>query len=202
MPNGTLGPFINSNYGDVAVATVAVTGDGFSYAEIEDAAEDLQTGLYAVDGITKVSLSGNQEERIWLEIDSRRLAVVGIQLPQLLRDLGDQNVILPAGRIDADGTNIVLEANGNLGSIEDIGGVLTQLPTGDIVRLRDLMTVRRGYVDPPQQPVYFNGEPAVLVSVEMSDDRDIQKLGRTLRAEIARLEQNQPIGIAYNISTF
>ncbi|TMM51318.1 efflux RND transporter permease subunit [Sulfitobacter sabulilitoris] len=202
LPEGTLGPVVNTNYGDVAVATVAVTGDGFSYAEIEDAAEDLQTGLYAIDGITKVSLSGDQEERIWLEIDSRRLAAVGIQLPQLLSDLGDQNVILPAGRIDADGTNIVLEANGNLSSLEEIGGVLTQLPTGDIVRLRDLMTVRRGYVDPPRQPVYFNDEPAVLVSVEMSDDRDIQKLGRTLRGEIARLEQTQPIGIAYNLSTF
>ncbi|MDJ0631472.1 MAG: efflux RND transporter permease subunit [Rhodobacter sp.] len=202
LPEGTFGPFVNTNYGDVAVATVAVTGEGFSYAEIQDAAEDLQNGLYAVDGITKVSLSGDQEERIWLEIDSRRLAAVGIQLPQLLSDLDDQNVILPAGRIDAAGTNIVLEANGNLGSLEDIGGVLTQLPTGDIVRLRDLMTVRRGYVDPPQQPVYFNGQPSVLVSVEMSDDRDIQKLGRTLRAEIVRLEQTQPIGIAYNISTF
>ena len=202
LPEGTLGPFINTNYGDVAVATVAVTGDGFSYAEIEDAAEDLQTGLYAVDGITKVTLSGNQEERIWLEIDSRRLAAVGVQLPQLLSDLDDQNVILPAGRIDAAGTNIVLEANGNLGSLEDVRTVLTQLPNGDIVRLKDLMTVRRGYVDPPQQPVYFNGTPAVLVSIEMSDDRDIQKLGRTLRAEIAKLEQTQPIGIAYNISTF
>lgn len=202
LPSGTYGPLINTNYGDVAVATVAVTGDGFSYAEIEDAAEDLQSGLYAVDGITKVSLSGQQDERIWLEIDSRRLAAVGIQLSQLLSDLDKQNVILPAGRIDAGGTSIVLEANGNLGSLDDIGGVLTKLPSGDIVRLRELMTVRRGYVDPPQRPVYFNGAPAVLVSVEMSEDRDIQTLGATLLAEIEQLEQAQPIGISYRISTF
>ena len=202
LPSGTFGPLINTNYGDVAVATVAVTGDGFSYAEIEDAAEDLQSGLYAVDGITKVSLSGQQDERIWLEIDSRRLAAVGIQLPQLLSDLDKQNVILPAGRLDAGGTSIVLEANGNLGSLKDIEGVLTKLPSGDIVRLRELMTVRRGYVDPPQRPVYFNGAPAVLVSVEMSEDRDIQTLGTTLLAEITNLEQTQPIGISYRISTF
>ncbi|WP_135505815.1 efflux RND transporter permease subunit [Roseovarius aestuariivivens] len=202
LPEGTLGPFVNTNYGDVAIATVAVTGDGFSMSEIEDAAEDLQTGLYRIDGITKVSLSGVQEERIWLEIDSRRLAAIGVQLPTLLQDLDAQNVILPAGRIEADGTNIVLEANGNLGSLADIGAVLTQLPGGEIVRLEDLMIVRRGYVDPPAQPVYFDGQPAILVSVEMSEDRDIQKIGRTLRSEIRALEQTQPIGIAYNISTF
>ncbi len=202
LPDGTFGPFVNTNYGDVSIATIAVTGEGFSYAEIEGAAEALQTGLYRMPGITKVSLSGVQDERIWLEIDSRRLAAIGVQLPQLLGDLGDQNVILPAGRIDADGTNIVLEANGNLASLDDVRAVLTRLPTGDIVRLQDLMIVRRGYVDPPDRPVYFNGEPAVLVSVEMADDRDIQKLGRALRTEIAKLEQAQPVGIVYNISTF
>jgi len=202
LPEGTRGPFVNTNYGDVAVATVAVTGEGFGMAEIARAAEDLQAGLYALDGITKVTLSGVQDERIWLEVDVRRLATIGVQLPQLLQDLQSQNVILPAGEIDADGTTIRLEANGDLGSIEEVGALLTRLPNGVMVRLRDLVTPLRGYVDPPEQPVYFNGEPAVLVSVEMAEDRDIQKVGRTLRAEIARLETRQPIGISYNISTF
>lgn len=202
LPDGTKGPFVNTNYGDVAVATVAVTGDGFTMAEVAAAAEDLQSGLYAIDGITKVTLSGEQDERIWLEVDARRLASVGVQIPQLLQDLRDQNVILPAGQIDAAGTTILLEANGNLDTIEDVSAVLTQLPTGDIVRLRDLVTPRRGYVDPAQKPVYFNGQPAVLVSVEMADDRDIQKLGRTLRTQITQLEALQPIGVSFHISTF
>lgn len=203
LPDGTYGPFINTNYGDVAIATVAVTGDGFSYAEIAESAERLQQGLYKIDGVTKVSLSGVQDERIWLEIDTRKLATVGVQFREVVGDLQAQNVIMPAGQIDAAGTTITMEANGNLTSIEDIENVLTQLDgTGELVRLRDLMTVRRGYVDPIQKPVYFNGEPAVLVSVEMSDDRDIQKLGATLRQEIATLEQFEPIGFSFNISTF
>ncbi len=202
LPDGTRGPFVNTNYGDVAIATVAVTGEGFSYTEILEAAEDLQAGLYKVDGITKVTLSGEQEERIWLEIDSRRLAAVGVQIQQVLNDLQNQNVILPAGELDADGVTIILEANGNLESVEDIEEVLTQISSGDIVRLRDLMTVRRGYVDPIKNPVYFNGNPAILVSVEMADSRDIQQLGATLRAAIPKLEVEQPIGISFNVSTF
>ncbi|NNK79811.1 MAG: efflux RND transporter permease subunit [Litoreibacter sp.] len=201
LPDGTYGPLVNTNYGDVAIATIAVTGEGFSYAEISNAAEALRSGLYKVSGITKVSLQGEQEERIWLEIDSRRLAAIGVQLPQVLSDLRNQNVILPAGRLDADGTTIILEANGNFNTLEDIGAVLTQIPSGDIVRLRDLMSVRRGYVDPMEKPVYFNGAPAVLVSVEMAEDRDIQKVGRDLQAAVTALEQTQPIGISYNFST-
>ena len=203
LPSGTLGPFVNTNYGDVAVATIAVTGEGFSYAEIADAADDLRTALYGVDGVTKVSFYGDQDERIWLEIDSRRLAAVGAQIPRVLGDLQEQNVILPAGQIDADGTTIVLEANGNLESLDAVGGVLTQLSNqGDIVRLRDLMGVRRGYENPKDKPVYFNGQPAIVVSVEMADDRDIQQVGRELRRTVAEAEQQQPIGISYGISTF
>ncbi len=203
LPDGTQGPFVNTNYGDVSVATVAVTGEGFSYSEIWDAADDLRTGLYQLDGITKVSIYGEQEERLWLEIDSRRLAAVGVQIDQVLGDLQAQNVILPAGELDADGTNIILEANGDLSTVEDIGAILTKVPgLNGFVRLKDLMTVRRGYVDPLEKPVFFNGKPAMLVSVEMSDDRDIQKIGAVLATEIKALEQDQPIGISFDISTF
>lgn len=203
LPDGTSQPAVNSDYGDVAIATVAVTGDGFSLAEIEDVAEDLRTALFRVEGITKVSFSGVQEERIWLEVDIRKLAAVGVQLQQLLGDLQAQNVILPAGEIDADGNKITLEANGDLQSLEEIGAVLTKVSgLAGFVRLSDLVTVRRGYEDPKNAPVFFNGEPAIVAAIEMSPQTDIQDLGRRLDAALRAFENSQPIGIALNVSTF
>ncbi|MEO1609391.1 MAG: efflux RND transporter permease subunit [Pseudomonadota bacterium] len=203
LPDGTIGPQTNTDYGDVAIATVAVTGDGFSLAEVEDIAEDFRKYLYGIEGITKVNLYGTQDERVWLELDPRRIAAVGVQLEQVLNDLKNQNVILPAGRIDASGTNILLEANGDLRSIDEIKGVLTKVQgLAGYVRLSDLMSVRRGYVDPKETPVLFNGEPAIVVAIEMADDQDIQKLGRLLKQQISAFENTQPIGIAFNISTF
>lgn len=203
LPDATDGPFVNTDYGDVAIATVAVTGDGFDLAYIEDVAEDLQKDLYRVEGITKVSLYGKQDERIWLDLDTRKLASVGIQIDQLLTDLKAQNVILPAGELDADGTNIVLEANGDLSTVDEIRGVLTKVSgLSGYVRLADLVGVRRGFVDPKEKPVFFNGAPAIVLSVEMSDQTDIQALGMKLKKRIIGFEQSQPIGISLNISTF
>jgi multidrug efflux pump subunit AcrB len=203
LPDGTEGPFVNTDYGDVAIATVAVTGEGFSYAELHDSAEDLQEYLYELEGISKVSLYGVQDQRIWLEIDTRKLAAVGVQLTQVLNDLQAQNVILPAGEIDADGVNLILEANGDLRSVEEIGDVLTKVQgLSGFVRLKDLMSVRRGYQDPVRKPVYFSGREAVLVSVEMNDLEDIQKIGAALTKAVDAFEQTQPIGITYNFSTF
>ncbi|MEL7398732.1 MAG: efflux RND transporter permease subunit, partial [Pseudomonadota bacterium] len=203
LPEGTSGPFVNSDYGDVSIATVAITGDGYSLAEIEDVAEDLRTELFRVDGVTKVSFSGVQEERIWLEVDIRKLAAVGVQLEQLLGDLQEQNVILPAGEIDAGGNKIVLEANGDLQSIEEIGAVLTKVSgLSGFVRLSDLVTVRRGYEDPKDAPVFYNGVPAIVAAIEMSSQTDIQDLGVRLKAALDAFEAQQPIGISLNISTF
>ncbi|MEM1362772.1 MAG: efflux RND transporter permease subunit [Pseudomonadota bacterium] len=203
LPADTQGPFVNTDYGDVAIATIAVTGDGFDLAYIEDVAEDLQRELYTLSGITKVALYGTQQERIWLDLDTRELASVGVQLSQLFEDLRAQNVILPAGEIDAGGTTVVLEANGDLGTIDEIRNVLTQVEGLDgYVRLEDLVDVRRGYIDPPEDPAFFNGNPAVVLAVEMSDDTDIQDLGTRLEQKIREVENTKPIGIAFNISTF
>ncbi|MHA1523466.1 MAG: efflux RND transporter permease subunit [Alphaproteobacteria bacterium] len=203
LPSGTQGPFVNTDYGDVAVATVAVTGEGFTYAQISDIAQDLQKSLYTIDGVAKVILYGEQKERIWLEINSRKLAAVGIQIGQVLADLEAQNIILPAGRLNAGGVNLILEANGDLGSVEEIGNVLTKIQgLAGFVRLKDLLTVRRGYQDPKVKPVYFNGQPAVMAAIEMSAGVDIQDLGLRLKDAVARFEQRQPIGISYRFSTY
>ena len=203
LPSGTRGPFVNTNYGDVAIATVAVTGEGFSYVEIKQSAEDLREHLYTVDGVSKVTLFGVQEERIWLEIDSRKLAAVGVQIAQVLDDLSAQNVILPAGQLDAGGVNLILEANGDLESVEEIGDLLTKVQgQAGFVRLKDLLTVRRGYQSPKDRPVYYNGRPAVIVGIEMNDTEDIQKIGKALRADVGSFERTQPISIAYDFSTY
>lgn len=203
LPQGTKGPFINTDYGDVSIATVSVTGEGFSYAEISDAADRLRNKLYTLAGVGRVTLYGEQEERIWLEIDSRKLAAVGVQITQVLNDLQAQNVILPAGEIDAGGTTLILEANGDLESVEAVENVLTKVSgLSGFVRLKELLTVRRGYVDPKTKPVYFDGQPAVAVGVEMTEGEDIQKIGRLLKEAVTAHEATQPIGISYNFTTY
>lgn len=203
LPAGTDGPYVNTDYGDVAIATVAVTGDGYSYAEIRESAKALRRHLETIKGIGKITLFGEQKERVWLEIDSRKLAAVGVQLPQLLNDLQSQNVILPAGDIDADGVTIILEANGDLKNVESIKKVLTKVSgLSTLIKLEDLLNVRRGYEEPRNNPTFFNGDPSIILSVQMADGQDIQVLGPLLKNEVGKFEQTQPIGIAYSFSTY
>jgi len=149
LPEGTAGPFVNSDFGDVSVATVAITAEGFSYRDLKDVAEDFRKKLYQLAGVAKVELLGAQEERVWLEIDMKKLASVGVQLNLLVKDLQAQNVILPSGNINADGTRVLLETSGDFPNVRAIETMLTRVGTTDsLVRLADLVTVRRDYVAP------------------------------------------------------
>jgi multidrug efflux pump subunit AcrB len=203
LPEGALGPFVNSDFGDVSIATMALTAEGFSFREMKDAAEAFRKKLYLLRGVAKVEFFGIQDERVWLEIDARKLASVGVLLNALIADLQRQNVILPSGTINADGTRILLETSGDFPNVRAIETMLTRVGTTDsLVRLSDLLTVRRDYVSPKVKPVYFNGRPAVVLSVVMQPDQDVTQLGRSLRAAALAYQNELPIGYAIDFATY
>lgn len=203
MPEGTRGPFVNTEFGDVAITTIAMTAEGFSYREMEVTAKELQRQLYSVDGVSKVEISGVQEERIWLELDTRRFGTIGGQLNTLINDLQTQNIILPAGELNAGGNAILLEASGDFKSVEEIENMLTQIAvSGDFVRLNDIVTVKRGFVSPKEQPAFYNGRPALVISVQMQPAFDVQDVGRDVFAKVQEFEANSPIGYAFSFATF
>ena len=203
LPEGTLGPFVNSDFGDVAIATIAITGEGFSYREMKDVAESFRKKLYQLPGVAKIDLLGTQDERVWLEIDTGKLASVGVQLDALIKDLRAQNIILPSGSIDADGTRVLLETSGDFPNVRAIETMLTRVGTTDsLVRLADLVTVQRGYVTPKVKPIYFNGRPAVVLAIVMQPDQDVTQLGGRLRAAARSYEASLPIGYAIDFATY
>lgn len=203
LPSGSSGPYVNTNFGDVSIASIAMTGEGFSFREMEKSAEDLQRIMYTLDGIAKVNLFGVQAERIWLEIDAERLAAVGLQLETLISDLQAQNVILPAGSLNANGKSILLEASGDFGSVDEITNMLTKVKgSDDFVRLGDIVNVRRGLVSPKQKPVYFNGRPAIIISVQMQSGYDIEAVGKRIEDTTRAFDQSLPIGYALDFAAF
>ncbi len=204
LPDGTRGPFVNDTYGDVAMATVAITAEGFSLAEMREKARNIRDQLYTVSGVSKIELFGVEPERIYIEVNNIRLAQLGMSPRDLVDAIGQTNIISPGGRVEAGSTSLVLEITGNFDSLEDIGQVTVQLPEkpGQVVYIRDIAKISRTYVDPPKSPAFFNGEPAIIVSVQMVDAYDSFKFADDLTAKITRLENALPIGYQLRLVTF
>lgn len=203
LPDGTQGPFINDEVGLTAVATIALWSEGFSYAEMRVAAEGLQDYIYTTPGVKKVEIFGVQDERIYLEISNAKLAELGYSPGQIITTLHDQNIILPGGRIYVNGPTVIIEPSGNFESVREIEDLIFRIPqTGQFIQLRDFATVRRGYVYPPQDPVYFNGKPAIVISVSTLDGINSVAFGDQLTQSIKVFEGTLPVGFVLEYATF
>ena len=203
LPEGTLGPVVNDEEGLTAVATVALWADGFSLAEMHDVARDTRDRLYTLTGVRKVQILGAQEERIYLETTPTRLAKLGVSPIEVFGALAQQNIIEPGGEIVADGRSILLEPSGNIGSVDEIRGVVFRIPDTDrVLRLDEVMTVRRDLIDPPELPSFFNDRPAIILSVSTLEGTNNVEFGNRLTALIDDIQQELPVGYVLEYATY
>ena len=204
LPQGTIGPIVNDDFGDVFAATIALTADGFSMAEMYEVAKKIRDDLYTVAGTRKVELHGVQEERIYLETTNARLARYGISPSELARTLQKQNIILPGGSIQTGLTEIIIEPTGNFQSLEDIENVIFELPSSkEVAYLKDILTVKRGYIDPPKKKAYFTGQPAIVLAVSMMEKGvNVLEFSPRVVKRIKEWQNRLPVGYKLDFATY
>jgi multidrug efflux pump subunit AcrB len=203
LPDDVIGPFVNDDFGDVTVVSAAITGEGFSLAQVHNVAKLVQDEIYLVEGVKRVELYGVQDETIWIEFSTAQLAQLGFSVTLIRDALVSQNVILPGGSIDTGKREIIVEPRSDFRTAQDVADVVIEIPgTGQTLRLGDLAHVRRGYVDPPETPFYYDGEQAVLVGVSMAEGQNVLDLGPRVAKRFETIESQLPVGFQLRIGNY
>ena len=194
LPQGVLGPFLNDSFGDTFGIIYGFTADGFSFRELRDYVEAARSRLLQVPDISKIEVMGAQDEQIFIEFSTERLAGLRLNLNQIVATLQAQNLVRPAGTIQGEQERVFLRVSGAFDSERDIEAV--NIVAGErIFRLGDIATMRRGFTDPPQPMFRVNGKPAIGLAIAMRDAGDILALGENVRKEMAEIKANLPVGI-------
>ena len=181
LPSGVVGPGFNDEFGDVFGIIYGFTADGFTQRELRDFVEDARSRLLLVPDVSKIEIIGAQDEQVFLEFSTQRLAALGLDYPALVAALQAQNAVRPAGVLQTGDERLSLRVSGAFDSELDILAV-NFVVGGRVVRLGDIAEVRRGYVDPPQPMFRVDGEPAIGLGIAMREGGDILALGRNIRA--------------------
>jgi len=203
LPDGTRTPFVNDSFGDVSVVTLALTADGFNLGEMYDISKHIRDNIYGVTGTKKVEIIGAQSERIFLEAATAKLSQLGISPQSIINELRSQNIISPGGEIDTGARSIVVEPTGNFSSLDEIGDTHISIPgTDDTIALKDIVSLRRGYIDPPNKPAYFNGQPAIMFAIAMLPEYNLLEYAPRVKAMVQQIENTLPIGYKINIATY
>ncbi|WP_286233701.1 efflux RND transporter permease subunit [Thalassotalea sediminis] len=203
LPAGTTPSHVNDQFGDVSVVTLALTADGFSMAEMYDIAQHIRDTLYSVEGTKKIDILGYQSERIYLETSNAKLSQLGISPQALINELRNQNIVRSGGQVDTGAKSYIIEPTGNFTQLDDIANTFISIPnTEDFIALKDIVTIKRGYIDPPDKQSYFNGKPAIFFATAMLPGYNILEFSPRILARIEQIQNTLPIGYQLDIATY
>ena len=184
------------DFGDVFGIFLAITGDGYSSAELRRYAEFLRRELLLVKDVKNVNLFAAQDEVIFLEISRQRLAELGINEEQLYSKLQDRNIVADGGRVRVGDEHIALDPTGGFRSAEDmLEMVIGSDQSGRQLFLKDVATLERTDQDPPRRLLRYDGKPAIGLGVSTVQGGNIVTMGNAVRAKLDQLKKYQPVGI-------
>ncbi|RON83349.1 ACR family transporter [Pseudomonas chlororaphis] len=194
FPQGLQGPGFNDEFGDVFGSVYAFTADGLSMRQLRDYVEQVRAEVREVPNLGKVEMVGEQDEVIYLNFSTRKLAALGIDQRQVLQSLQSQNAVTPAGVIEAGPERISVRTSGQFASEKALATVNLRL-NERFYRLADIAEISRGYVDPSTPQFRFNGQPAIGLAIAMKKGGNIQDFGKALHAKMDQLTAELPVGV-------
>jgi len=195
LPRGAVGPFVNDEYGDVTFALYALKAKGEPQRSLAREAETLRQRLLHVPGVNKINIVGERPERIYVEFAQERLATLGVSPRDIFSALAKQNLITPAGAIETKGQQVVVRLDGAFDDLSKIRD-LPIAANGNTLRLSEIARVERGYEDPASFLIRSQNEPALLLGVVMREGWNGLDLGKALKAEIAKITDELPLGMS------
>ncbi|KQN40128.1 ACR family transporter [Pseudomonas sp. Leaf48] len=200
FPQGMQGPGFNDEFGDVFGSIYAFTADGLTMRQLRDYVEQARAEIRGVPGLGKIEMVGQQDEVLYLNFSTRKLAALGIDQRQVIQSLQSQNAVTPAGVIEAGPERISVRTSGQFASEKDLAEVNLKL-NDRFYRLADIADIRRGYVDPASPEFRFNGKPAIGLAIAMQTGGNVQAFGKALHARIDQLTADLPVGVGiFNVS--
>ncbi|MEG0795840.1 MAG: efflux RND transporter permease subunit [Odoribacter sp.] len=196
LPQGASTITVSDDFGDVFGIYFALTADdGFSYHDLREWGQRLKTELVTIEGVQKVALFGEQVEVVNVYISMSKLANSGINLNSVMQTIKSQNSLINTGEKRADNIQLKILAEGTYKNLTDIRNQLISTENGQQVKLGDITVIEKGYLDPPNTLIRVNGKKAIGIGVSTASDYDVVKAGDEVRAKLAQLEQQMPVGI-------
>lgn len=196
LPPGVNDPQVIDDFGDVYGILLAVTGEGYSYKELLDYIDYLRRELELVDGVSKVSVSGAQQEQVFIEISMKKISSLGLSPNTVFNLLSTQNVVSDAGAVRIGNEYIRIHPTGEFQNVEQLGDlILTEGGAQGLIYLKDVADVKRGYIEVPTNIISYNGKLALNLGISFAQGVNVVAVGEAFDRRLAELKYQQPVGI-------
>jgi multidrug efflux pump subunit AcrB len=200
LPPGAGPSSVDDDFGDVYGVYVVLTGEGYSYAQLRDVAKLLRKELLLVQDVKRVVLWGEEKEAVYVEMSRPKMAALEISPNDVYNALAAKNLASDGGRVQLGTEYIPINPTGEFQSEQEFGDLLIKSRGGDrLVFLKDVATIRRGYVEPPAQIVRYDGQQGIALGISSVAGGNVVTMGEGLSDKIDQLMPVIPLGIEAHI---
>jgi len=196
LPPGAGPSIVNDDFGDVYGVYLVLTGEGYTMAELKETAKMLRRELLHATDAKKVVLWGELDEVVYVEMARTQMATLGISQDDIYSALSAKNLPVNAGRLTLGKDYIAISPTGEFSTEQEFGDLLVSPRDSDrLVYLRDVATIRRGYVDPPRRLMRFNGQRGIAIGISTVSGGNVVKMGESMAEKLKELEPLIPMGM-------
>lgn len=200
LPPGAGPSIVNDDFGDVYGVYLAVTGEGYTYAELKDYVDLLKRELLLVQDVKKIITFGEQQEAIYVVMSRAKMAALGISQEDIYSALTAKNLPADAGSLELGPEYIPINPTGEFESVDEFGDLLLSSRGGEsLIFLRDVASIKRDYVDPPKNILRINGKPAIGIGISTVAGGNVVSMGEAANERIEELKAQAPLGMEIEV---
>lgn len=194
LPAGAGTSVVNDDFGDVLGVFYGLTGNGYSYRELEEQAKLIKNDLLKVKDVAKVEIYGVRTPTIDVLVSPSVMARSGITSADIARSFQAQSKMVDAGGIDAGVNRIRVESTGNFYSLDDIRNLTIVSRTGEHFRLGDIAQIEESYQTPVSNMMRINGSPAVGIAISTIPTGNVVDMAEAVKKRVDWFSGNMPAG--------
>lgn len=194
LPAGAGPSVVNDDFGDVLGVFYGLTGNGYSYRELEDQAKLIKNELLKVKDVAKVEIYGVRTPTIDIWVSPSVMARSGITSADIARTFREQSKMVDAGGINAGVNRIRVESTGNFYALEDIRNLTIVSRTGEHFRLGDIARVEESYQNPASNLMRIDGNPAVGIAISTVPTGNVVDMAEAVKERVDWFSENMPLG--------
>ena len=199
LPLGVAGVVANDDFGDSSAMLLTIESDSKTFRELGDFADGLSDRLRRVKSLANIIRMGDQKEELSIYLDRDRLTMYGINTAMLINTVSGLSGTLYTGSLEDGKLSRKIHIQSSLNTEQDLAqSIVSNAPTGEVVRLSDIATIKREYPE-PRRYIKNNGRQCLLMSLQMIRGKNIIDFGSEVKQVISDYQQTLPKDVHINV---
>ena len=171
-----------------SLINLSISSDVLSQGELTKTAQDIKERLSRIRHISDISIRGDSDEEVLIEINSDALLAYGLNHSSVIAAISELSYTFPIGDIEENGNFVFLSTVHGKADAKAYEDALLRIDERS-VRLKDIANVKIQY---PQTSTLstFNNKKSLTLVISKTEEGNSIKLSKELREYIAGIQES------------